>query len=359
MSRLALAALAIVACVRPADDRARLDDEVGVGQAGGARIETGDGLAHLRSLEDGTVALWAQAPAFSIDLDIGGGGTSVWTFEVENCMPDAEIVADAPATVSVLESERPTMCRFEVDASSTPATRIRVGPADSADAERFQFAVMGDIQTALDRVDDVFDVLNADTSLRFIVMTGDIVDASVTDDYDLWLDKITQSRVPVFSTIGNHELDGEPELWHDLFGLYSIHFEFKGLAYTFVDSGNASLDPIVYQRLDRWLDRAADQIHIFGTHYPPLDPVGSRHGEFRSRREASKLLSRLAQGRVDATFYGHIHSFYTYTNAGIPAYISGGGGAFPERLDGIGRHFLKVDADPSRGTLEVSVVRVD
>jgi Icc protein len=71
------------------------------------------------------------------------------------------------------------------------------------------------------------------------------------------------------------------------------------------------------------------------------------------------LLARLAAGGVDLTLYGHIHSYYRFHNAGIPAYISGGGGSHPERFDQIGRHFLVVDADPGAGTLQVRVVRVD
>jgi hypothetical protein len=49
--------------------------------------------------------------------------------------------------------------------------------------------------------------------------------------------------------------------------------------------------------------------------------------------------------------------------AGIPAYISGGGGAIPERFDGIGRHFLVVelgkDSQGHNAVDDVRVVRVD
>jgi hypothetical protein len=79
----------------------------------------------------------------------------------------------------------------------------------------------------------------------------------------------------------------------------------------------------------------------------------------RSRNEAAALLSKLAQGDVDVTFYGHIHSYYSYDNAGIPAFISGGGGARPETFDGIGRHFLVVDVEPLAGIEQVGLVRTD
>ena len=94
-------------------------------------------------------------------------------------------------------------------------------------------------------------------------------------------------------------------------------------------------------------------------HIPPLDPAGTRNGAFASRLEANKLLSLLASGKVDTTFYGHVHSYYAYSNAGIPAYITGGGGAIPEQLDGIGRHYLTVDVDPARQLSQVAMVRVD
>jgi hypothetical protein len=93
---------------------------------------------------------------------------------------------------------------------------------------------------------------------------------------------------------------------------------------------------------------------------PPIDPSGSRAGAFRSRREAHHLLQRLAAGGVDLTLYGHIHTYESFSNAGIPAYISGGGGATPEQWDGIGRHFLIVDLDPAAGVVAgVELVRVD
>jgi len=74
---------------------------------------------------------------------------------------------------------------------------------------------------------------------------------------------------------------------------------------------------------------------------------------------AAKLLGRLAAADVDLTLYGHIHSYSHFENAGMPAHISGGGGAIPEKFDDIGRHFLVVDADPATQRLDVRVVRVD
>lgn len=66
-------------------------------------------------------------------------------------------------------------------------------------------------------------------------------------------------------------------------------------------------------------------------------------------------MTTLADGDVDLTVYGHVHSFYAFENAGI----TGGGGSIPERLDGIGRHDLAIDVEPEPQRFEVGVVRVD
>ena len=85
----------------------------------------------------------------------------------------------------------------------------------------------------------------------------------------------------------------------------------------------------------------------------------TRNGAFGSRAEATKLIERFRQGRIDATYYGHVHSYYAYANGEIPAFISGGGGAIPERMDGIGRNYLTVDIDPVKQVVETALVRID
>jgi len=111
--------------------------------------------------------------------------------------------------------------------------------------------------------------------------------------------------------------------------------------------------------LDGWLAAGKGAAHVVTMHVPPQDPIGTRAGAFSSNAEANKLLSKLGAAGVTATFYGHIHSYYAYENAGIPAIITGGGGAIPERMDTIGRHFMTVDIDPARRTVASSMVAVD
>ena len=361
----------LAGCLRRGEERALADLEVGVAAGDGVTVVVDDGLAHVRAVAardgdtPGRITLRGSAPGFSLTLGAEVGET--WELTVENCMPDAVLTAlDAGAAVDITElpGPRPVVRRWQVTLRGQPGAaevRLRVAPPDAdtlAPGESWRFAVMGDIQRALGEVHEVFERINRDPSIRFVASTGDLVQSGSISEYELLEQQLEVLAVPYFSTIGNHELFADHERWRVRFGRFNLHFRFKGAVFTLVDSGSSSVDPLVYEWLDAWLEEARDELHLFFTHFPAVDPIGVRAGSFRSAHEAHKLLGRLAEGRVDITFYGHIHSYYAFSNAGIPAYISGGGGAIPERWDGIGRHFLTVDV-VAGAVQTVGVVRVD
>lgn len=365
---LVMATLLIVllgSCLRTGEERAELDLLVGTTETGGARLVVEDGLATFREASPGAVALWAQAPRLNLEVEAGGAGelTRVWSIRVENCMPGAvaTLLAEDGTEVEVTAQagEWPTDKRWSFELPGEGTYSLTIGPEDSDTEEPWRFAMLSDIQEDVDDVQDVFSRINEDESLRFVVSTGDLTRMGARDQLMRFQRELRSLRVPFYSTVGNHELGNQAELWHELYGRFNYQFKFKGVYMTLVDSGNASIDPVVYGWLEDWLYEARDDVHVFLTHIAPIDPVGTRNGSFRHRKEAAKLLAMLAEGRMDMTVYGHVHSYYAFSNAGIPAFISGGGGAIPERLDGIERHFLAVDVTPGRRIDQVSLVRVD
>ena len=352
--------VALAACTRPGEDRALRDDDIGRASAEGITIDVADGLAHVRSLSAGAAELWAQAPVLDLTLDVDPAAAGRFTLTLGNALADHALTADTAAVaVTALGGPRPTVRAWEL-ALPAGRTTLRIAPPDVDDLSPWRFAVMGDIQDALPTVDEVFAAIDAEPGLRFVVSTGDIVHRGREDEYALFEEQLTTLAIPFYSTIGNHELWGDVDRWYRRFGRATVHFDFRGVAFSLVDSASATLDPAVYTLLDSWLAQHAGDIHVFATHYPLLDPVGIRMGSFASRREAQALLARLAAAHVDVTFYGHLHTYVGFDNAGIPAHVSGGGGAEPMRLDGIDRHFLAVDADPTANRLtSVRVIRVD
>jgi predicted phosphodiesterase len=359
-----LASLA-TACLRPAEDRALADLEAGVASAGGVDFAVDDNLAAVREATPGSLTLWAQAPVLRLRTESAADATRLWALTALNLTADAELIArDAltgqPLAVTARDSPRPTVGRWEIELPPGGAAVFEVIPTDADDLAPWRFAFFADIQEGLDRVGDIYERINADPAIRMVVFGGDLTDRGSRAEIEDSLAAIEALAVPFYATIGNHELFDDDHHWEQLIGPRNLHFVYRGLHVSLLDSSSATIDPLVYDRLDGWLADAADDVHVVASHYPPFDPVGIREGGFRSRKEAAKLFAKLRAGKVDAALFGHIHSFYADERAGVPMYIAGGGGAFPqERLDGVGRHILTVDIVPGVGVRQVAMVRID
>lgn len=349
---LALIALSLVDCASDSEDRALRDLEVGHAEVDGLRIDVDDGLAAVRRLAPGEVALWAGAPVFG--FTIVAPEAQAFTIALDNVMADATLsVAGVELAPMVDEGVRK---RFAVDLPAG-TTRLSVTTADAGNRGAWRFGLLSDVQTAIDEVGDVFAVLGGQ-DIRFVLGAGDLSQEGTAEELVRFQHEMTALPVPYYSTLGNH--DAPPATpWHDLFGRGSFRFRFRGVQFTMLDSASATLDPLVRQWLDGWLAEAAGDVHVVAMHIPLLDPIGVRNGAFGSRHEAGAVLSRLAAGGVDLTLYGHIHSFYEFDNAGIPAFISGGGGALAEQLDGIGRHVMVIEIGADAGVVTTEIVRVD
>ncbi len=355
---LATLTLTLVACDRVSgDERARDDATVGHGEGAGVVIDIADGLGVVRELAPGKLTIRASAPVIELTITAVDAAPGPWRLTVENALPDATLTSPTLTLAPAAPRPRPTVIIQDLDLIAGRHT-LTLAPPDTAPGQ-FRFVAMGDIQTGLPTVDQVFrEVMTISPPPRFVVFTGDLTDRGELAEYDLAETQIATLPIPLYATLGNHELWGDPARFRERYGRASFQFTFRGVAFTFVDSGNALLDPITEAELDGWLTAVADRVHVFLTHFPPIDPVGIRDGSFRSVRDAHRLLDKLAAAGVDLTLYGHIHTYVAFENAGIPAFISGGGGARPERWDGIGRQFLVIDIAPT-GRPTVGVHRVD
>jgi Icc protein len=345
----------LVCCLLPADERVELDRTVGRAQVSGLQVQVVDGLASVRSVAPDHVVLWAQAPLLELTLTRTGPSAAL-RLDVLNCIANSELTGASGVVAAQPVDGRLASCRFDLTVEGSQT--LQLAPPDAQLEEPYSFAVLSDVQSAIGRVHQIFERMNEDPSLRFVVSTGDLVDTGVRDELERFQRELERLQIPFYSTVGNHEMAADAHVWHELFGPFNPHFRFKGVSFSLLDSGNATIDPHVYGWLDDWLGAAREGVHVVLTHIPPLDPVGLRGGSFRSRKEGAKLMQKLADGRADVLFLGHIHSYYAFSIAGVSTYISGGGGAIEERLDGIQRHYLKVHTTPTRID-DVALVRID
>lgn len=351
------------ACLSPAHERADRDERMGRSSFDGVGVAIEGGHGAVMSLANGTVELWGGAPSLDVALDGGATPPSSWNVKLGNVLPDAKVTAfvdDVEVPVTVVASAIPTERELLVASGAARAVRLHIGPSDEASTAPFRVIVFGDVQEAIDKVQDIYQRMNGETDARFILMVGDLTERGTEEELRRFRREMRTLRLPIFTTLGNHELgtdDGEP--YSRYFGRGSDSFVFHGARFTLLDSASATIDPKVSDWLDGWLDAGRGGTHIVGMHVPPQDPIGTRNGAFASSAEANAFLLKLGKAHVTATFYGHIHSYYAYENAGIPAIITGGGGAIPEKMDTIGRHYMAVDIDPAKRSVESALIAVD
>jgi hypothetical protein len=357
----AVAALALAACVNPAEDRARRDQTIGAVTNAAASVAVDDGLAHVRALAPGELTLWASAPSLTWRLTPAQDGE--WLVTIANALPDAELDARTSAGTPIPATSepggRPTELRFRLSLDAGEQATFTLAPADAADLGPWRFVALADVQDAIDDVGDIYARIAADPAARFVVFSGDLTEMGGDDELDRFEEELAALPVPIYVTPGNHDLGVRDDLFHDHFGRGNYRFVYRGVQFTILDSASATIAPTARDWLAGWLAEGRERFHVVAMHIPPLDPAGVRNGAFASRAEAHSLLSELAEGGVDLTLYGHLHTFIAFENAGIPAFISGGGGAIPERFDGVGRHFLTVDVDPITSRLQTALVRID
>lgn len=344
-------------CVRVSQERAERDQEVGKHSAHGLSIHVEHGLAAVRHVAPGELVLWSSAPGWQVELAAGPEARRSWLVTLENVLSDVELTGNVP--VELVSQPSLTRKQFRVELDPGSSTTLGVAAPDHDTLAPWRFAVMSDVQEAIDDVQDIYRKVNQTPNVRFLLGAGDLTEQGSPEQLARFQDELLSLDVPYYTTLGNHELGDSGPAYQEWFGRASFSFGFRGVRFSLLDSASATLDPLVYDWLDGWLAQGKNGVHVVAMHIPPVDPVGVRNGSFASRNEAAKLLTKLAAGRVDLTVYGHIHSYYAFDNAGIPAYISGGGGAIPERFDKIGRHFLVVDVDPGHGVSAVQMVAVD
>lgn len=353
----------VSSCLDVASVRATRDDKIGKATADGIQVTVDRGLAAVRRIDNAELHLWASAPGLSFQIDPAQTPAGPFRVRIENVLENAVLTATSsdtvPIPVDIVASPHPTEKTWQFTIEAGKAITLKLAAPDASLAEPWRFAVYADVQEALGNVQEIYAKMNETPNIRFALISGDLTSQGTVEQLEEFQALMKSLKFPCFATLGNHELGTRDDLYHDYFGRGNYSFRFREVQFSMLDSASATIDPLVYSWLDGWLDEGRDNLHVVTMHIAPIDPVGARNGSFASRAEADKLLMKLANGGVDLTLYGHVHSFYAFENAAIPAYISGGGGAIPERMDGIGRHFLTVDVVPPNKIEQVAVIRVD
>ncbi|HYS44174.1 MAG TPA: metallophosphoesterase [Geobacteraceae bacterium] len=201
--------------------------------------------------------------------------------------------------------------------------------AQKASPQDFTFVVLGDSRDD----EEIFRkalMLAATFDPLFILHDGDFSLAGTPKEVDHFLEVVhgTAPDIPLFVIPGNHE---QKKPFREKIGPLEFVLDSPRLGFkvVVVDNSNYSLKA---QQLTYLKDRLAEKrkFTFVAMHIPPQTARWNWH---TFSDGAPELISLLAEKKVTAAFYGHIHLYDRDDIKGVPHIITGGAGA---RLISIG-----------------------
>jgi hypothetical protein len=221
---LLLSALLVNGCLHPAQGRFTRDQTVGLAQSAELEVAVADHAAAVRFLgtasDQLTLTLWAGTPSLAFDLKNPASTAVRLTLRVQNTFADAALTADG-ADVAGVRGDTATERVFSVAIAAGATAHCTLTPPDAAATAAFRFAVLSDIQEAIDKVEDLYRAIDLDPQIRFVVGAGDMTSNGTEEQLVVFQQKMAALQVPYFVTLGNHDIAIAALPWYDHFGKVS------------------------------------------------------------------------------------------------------------------------------------------
>jgi len=188
----------------------------------------------------------------------------------------------------------------------------------------FKFAHVSDTHvgsspTAVEDLRSTVRDINADTSLRFVVITGDITEFGADDELALAKKVLDSLNKPWYIIPGNHDAnwsESGANTFRTVFGAETSTFQYGGYVFAGVACGpNMRMGPGQVPREDIvWLDSVLQHLPkpdmpvVYFNHYP----------QDSAQNNWYEVLDRLKQYNIQLILCGHGHTNHAYTFEGIP-----------------------------------------
>jgi Icc-related predicted phosphoesterase len=161
----------------------------------------------------------------------------------------------------------------------------------------FRVAVLGDPQGHPEAFRKLIDQVN-ENSIDFIVVTGDLTDYGLKDEFEWVADAAKTSDSPILFVPGNHDgLAYGPNIYQKLFG--PLNYTFKYADTTFVMWNNNKLE---FPEEPNWpfLKNNLDSNSILVSHIPPTEDIYV--GE-----ELVYWKQLMKESNIPISLHGHLH----------------------------------------------------
>ena len=163
-------------------------------------------------------------------------------------------------------------------------------------------------------------VIQADPSIKFIIVLGDITQYGSAKDIDTFLKAADSFGIPYYPVIGNHDVYfGNWSVWREKIGSTSYRINGGNTTLFILDSANSFFGKEQLNWLEREMQTANNRVFVF-THSPLFvkGPVDMQ--QITDTKERARIVSIL-RNKCDIMFMGHLHK-RIITETGNVRYIS-------------------------------------
>lgn len=190
-------------------------------------------------------------------------------------------------------------------------TLSRVARTDGPE-RGYSFAVFADIQVAYDELEDCVRRVNADSSIRFVVVAGDLTQYGLLREFEWVRDALNKLNAPYLPVLGNHDaLANGPEIFRRLFGPSDYSFHYRGTRFVvFNDNAWEFETPVPdLERLDSAM-ATPDSLRLIPiAHIPPwADQLGQGLD--------TALTKMMMRHRAILCIFAHNHHFRSQLESG-------------------------------------------
>lgn len=192
----------------------------------------------------------------------------------------------------------------------------------AAVGEDFSFAIISDTHSSYDELNLSMAAINRDTTLRFLIVAGDITQFGLEKEYFWFLDILSHLKIPYVCLIGNHDaLANGSIIYQRRLGSLNYSFAFRGIKFVCIND-NIWEFPFAVPDFS-WLEgelasaTAGQKLYVV-SHIPPS---GDQFDEPNKRR----YVELMARYHVALSIHGHTHNYSYQANPygdGVPYLIS-------------------------------------
>ena len=217
------------------------------------------------------------------------------------------------------------------------------------DDDSINFYVFGDSQGYQGGVEQIVTAANLHRP-DFLFHCGDLTPFGQENQYQAVKAVLDQSIVPVYTTIGNHDLkDDGGDLYVEYFGSSTYSFDLGPAHFTVFNTSSSDVTAQEFTWLEQDLSQTEAEFLFVFTHIPPFDPRTGEDHSLTNSTTSTQLMSLFEANDVDAVFTGHIHMYNETVVNGVRYIITGGAGAslYANEESGGIYHYMNVTLDES------------